>query len=445
MRRSRATRVRRRRDRCANAVLSALVVVLSAAAGAQGTATPPNDAAAPSATGLAVPPEAEPLDDPTVPPAGALEPPVDIIDRDPSNWLGIGPEDEWLNVLRDPLRDLDESHGIAVTGAYTVLFQQSIGPGHKATAAGDFDLTVRWTPIGRDTPNTGSFYLNTEYRHDFGDLPTPSTLGGRIGTLVGTTNGFDKRGWAVKDAYYVQRLFDDRLRLGLGRVDAENLVGNHILQSVNTSFLNRDFSKNSTIAFPGSGMGAAASVRPVDWFYIAGGATNAYGSTTSVTIDLLDEWQLFEFAEIGFTPKIENVGQARFRVAYWHIDERERTGQPSDDGFSVIYDQTIGDRITLFARYGYAGGDVTGVHQSAQAGGAVSGLFGSTDDLTGLAFGWSEPLAHLPDEKVLEAFHRFQVTGRFQLTLGVQLIIDPSNAPEVSALEVFSARFRVSF
>jgi hypothetical protein len=434
------------RDLRIHAAALALALAAPAAAAAQGTVRPndPPPASGP-ATAPAAPPEAEPLDDPTVAPAGALELPVDVIDRDPSNWLGIAPENEWLNAVRDPLRELDETHGIAITGAYTVLFQQSIGPGHKATAAGDFDLTVRWTPIGRDTPNTGSFYLNTEYRHDFGDLPTPSTLGGRIGTLVGTTNGFDKRGWAVKDAYYVQRLFDDRLRLGLGRVDAENLVGNHILQSVNTSFLNRDFSKNSTIAFPGSGMGAAASVRPVDWFYIAGGATNAYGSTTSVTIDVLDEWQLFEFAEIGFTPKIENVGQARFRVAYWHIDERERTGQPSDDGFSVIYDQTIGDRITLFARYGYAGGDVTGVHQSAQAGGAVSGLFGSTDDLTGLAFGWSEPLAHLRDEKVLEAFHRFQVTGRFQLTLGVQLIIDPSNAPEVSALEVFSARFRVSF
>jgi porin len=437
------------RDRWMHAVALALALALPAAASAQGT-QPPSDPgqASPAPTPgspAAAAPAAQPLDDPTVPLAGELEPPLDVIDRDPSNWLGIAPEDEWLNFLRDPLRELDERRGIAFTGAYTVLFQQSVGPGHKATAAGDFDLSLRWTPIGRGTKDTGSFYFNAEYRHDFGDLPTPSTLGGRIGTLLGTTNGFDKRGWAVKDAYYVQRLFEDRLRLGLGRVDAENLVGNHLLQSVNTSFLNRAFSKNSTIAFPGSGMGAAASVRPVDWFYLAGGATNAYGSTTSVTADLLDEWQLFEFAEIGFTPTIEDVGQARFRVAYWRIDERERTGQPSDDGFSVIYDQTIGERITLFARYGYAGGDATGLHQSAQAGGAVSGLFGSPDDLTGLAFGWSEPLASLPDEKVLELFHRFQISGRFQLTLGVQLILDPSNAPEVSALEVFSARFRVSF
>jgi porin len=391
------------------------------------------------------PREAEPLDDPTVPVAGALEPPVDIIDRDPSNWLGIPPENEWLNFLRDPLRELDAEHGLAITGAYTVLFQQSIGPGAQAAVSGDFDLTVRWTPIGRGTKNTGSFYLNTEYRHDFGDLPPPSALGSQIGTLLATANGFSDRGWAVKDAYWVQRLFDDRLRVGLGRVDPENLVGNHLLQSTNTAFLNRAFSTNPTISFPGAGAGAAVSVRPVDWFYVSGGATNGYGSTTSVTIDLLDEWSLFEFAEIGFTPKLgDELGAPRFRVAYWHLDTRDRTDQPSDEGFSLIYDHTLGP-VTLFVRYGYSNGALTRVRQSAQAGGAVAGLFGSAADLTGLAFGWSEPRADLPDEKVLEAFHRLQLTGRIQVTFGAQVIFDPSNAPDVGALGVLSARFRLSF
>jgi hypothetical protein len=424
------------RDRWTYAVALTLALALSTASSAQGT-TPPASRTAPS--------EAVPLDDPTVPPAGTLEPPLDVIDRNPSNWLGIAPENEWLNFVRDPLRGLDERHGVAITGAYTVLFQQSIGPGAQAAASGDFDLTLRWTPIGRGTKDTGSFYVAAEYRHDFGHLPPPSALGPQIGTLLATTNGFSDRGLAVKDAYYVQRLFEDRLRLGLGRVDAENLVGNHLLQSVNTSFLNVAFSKNPTIAFPGSGLGAAGSVRPVDWFYLSGGATNAYGSTTSVTLDLVDEWRFFSFVEAGFTPMIENVGQARFRVAFWHMDARDRTGQPSDEGFSIIYDQTIGERITIFARYGYANGSLAPAKQSAQAGGAVSGLFGSEDDLTGLAFAWSEPEDDLRDEKVLELFHRLQLSGRIQVTLGAELIFDPSDAPDVSALGVVSARFRLSF
>lgn len=388
----------------------------------------------------------EPLDDPNVAFGGDLEPDLDIIDRDPSNWFGIPPDKEWLNFVRDPLQKLDERYGLLITAAYTTLFQQSIGPNAKMTAAGDLDVTVRWTAIGRGTPNTGSFYFATEYRHEIGESHTPSSLGGEIGTLLGTTNGFDDRGGAVKDAYFAQRLFNDRLRIGLGRVDAENLVGNHRLQSANTSFLNRAFSKNPTIAFPGSGAGAAVSMRPVEWFYVSGGATNAYGETTDTTIDRLDAWRLFEFGEIGFTPTIDGVGEARFRFAYWHMDDRKRLVQPSDDGFSLIWDQAVGDRITLFARYGHADGDLTGVRQSAQAGAAVTGLVGSSDDLTGLAFAWSQPKeADLRDEKVLEAFHRLQLTGRMQFTLGLQLILDPSDRPELDALGVFSARFRVSF
>jgi hypothetical protein len=271
----------------------------------------PNAAAqgAPPATREADP-AALPLGDPTLPVSGGLEPEIDVIDRDPSNWLDIPPEREWLNAVRDPLKQLDERHGLAITGAYTVLYQHSIGPDAQGAAAGDFDLTLRWTPIGRDTPDTGSLYVATEWRHQLGSR-VPSALGSEIGTLLATTNGFNDRGLVVKDAYYVQRLFEDHLRVGFGRVDAENLFANHQLQSANTSFLNKAFSTNPTVSFPGVGAGAALSVRPVDWFYVAGGANNAYGNTEEVTIDLVDEWRLFKYGEIGFTPSVEGVGDGR--------------------------------------------------------------------------------------------------------------------------------------
>jgi hypothetical protein len=283
----------------------------------------------------------------------------------------------------------------------------------------------------------------TEWRHQFGSR-VPSALGSEIGTLLATTNGFSDRGLVVKDAYYVQRLFEDHLRVGFGRVDTENLFAGHQLQSANTSFLNKAFSTNPTVSFPGIGAGAALSVRPLDWFYVAGGANNAYGNTEEVTVDELDEWRLFKYGELGLTPSVEGVGDGRYRVAVWHMDSRGETGQPADEGFSVIVDQTFGERITTFARYGYASGDLTGVKQSIQAGGAVLGLFGSSADLTGLAFAWSEPEADLDDEEVLEVFHRLQLTGRLQLTLGAQMIFDPSNT-DVDALGVLSARFRLSF
>lgn len=387
----------------------------------------------------------EPLDDMDVPPPGAIEPPLDLIERDPSNWLGIPPERELLNFIRDPLKQLDAKYGVLFTGAYTMLFQQSIGPNARSAAAGDFDLTGRWTFLGRGTKDIGSLYVAGEYRHEIGRL-TPAQLGPEIGTLLGTSNGFNDRGWAVKDAYYAQRLFDDHLRFGVGRVDPENLVGATDLQSANTSFLNKAFSTNPTIAFPGAGFGAAATLRPIDSFYLSGGLTNAYGNTTQITIDELDQRRFFKFAEVGFTPSIEGFGDGKYRVAFWHLDSRSLTDQPGDGGFTIIADQKLGTEVSVFARYGYSDGELASAKQSIQAGGGFNGLFGSSSDLTGVAFGWSEPEAGgLRDEKVIEIFHRAQLTGRIQFTVGMQLIIDPSRAPDTDALGVLSARLRLTF
>lgn len=423
-----------------------LMALCAAVLAVQSPATSPDSPEeAPAVTTETADGSTELLDDIGEPPPGAIEPPLEVIERDPSNWFGIPPEKEWLNIIRDPLKKLNEEHGLLFAGAYTILFQQSIGPDAHSAASGDFDLTGRWTIFGRGTPDIGSIYVAGEYRHKIGNIP-PSALGSEIGTLLGTTDGFSDRGWSVKDLYYAQRLFNDRFRFGLGRVDSENLVGAHELQSANTSFMNKAFSVNPTMAFPGSGMGGAASVRPIEWMYVAAGGANAYGNTTTSEIDsFFDEFRLFKWVEAGVTPKIEGLGKGKYRVAVWHMDSRSDEDQPSDEGFTIIFDQEVGEQLSLFLRYGYAEADLTGVQQSVQGGAGVEGLIGSSSDLTGVALAWSEPETDgLPDEKTLEVFHRLQLTGRTQLTFGAQLIVDPSNSDE-DALGVFSARFRLTF
>ena len=387
----------------------------------------------------------EPVDDISIPAPGDLGLNVDAVQRDPSNWFGIPPDKEWLNFVRDPLKKLDKEYGLSITGAYTVLFQQSAGPNAHGAGAGDFDLVGRWTPIGRGTKDTGSFYVATEYRHNIGNL-TPAELGPEIGTLLGTANGFNDRGWAVKDAYYVQRLFEDKFRIGLGRIDPENIFANLKLQSSNTSFLNKAFSTNPAVAFPGIGGGAAAMIKPVDWLYVGGGATNAYGNTTTFEDDLLfEEGRFFKFGEVGFVPKIEGWGEGRYRIAPWHFDSRSLTNKPADEGISLLADQEIGKDVSVFARYGYSDATLTNVRHLIEGGVGWQGLFGSTADLTGLAAAYAEPRGGGQAEKVVEVFHRAQLTGRIQLTLGAQVILDPSNAPTTDVLGVFSLRVRLSF
>lgn len=330
--------------------------------------------------------------------------------------------------------------------ANTYLLQQaSGGPGERTAAAGDLDVLAKWTAIGAGTPDTGILAFAAETRYQIGHL-TPSELGSEIGTLIPTTNGFGERHFTIKELYWDQRLFDDHFRFALGRVDPENLFGGHRLQNANTFFLNKAFSGNPAVAYPGAGCFAAAQVKPVKWLYFTAGLTDANGVVTESNIEgFFEDDEFLTFGEAGVTPTIDGLGAGRYRLAFWHIDEREDARVPSDQGITLSFDQDIGEDVTAFLRYGHSDGEAIRVADSVQGGVGIKGVFGK-DHMLGLAAAWSQPAdSDLRDEKVVEVFQRFQLTETMQFTVGAEAIFDPSNAPDDDVLGVFSARFRLSF
>lgn len=369
--------------------------------------------------------------------------------RDPSPPTGIPQE---LDAIRPGVaikRSLDEfaaRTNLRLGLAHTLLFQQaSGGTGDRTAAGGDLDLLARWTLIGAGTKDTGILSFAGEYRYQIGDQP-PAELGAEIGTLNPTTNGFGERSPTVKEFYWDQRVLEDRLRFVVGRVDPENLFGGHRLQSANLYFLNKVFSSNTTIAFPGSGMAAGVQVKPAPWLYIDGGIADANGVTTQSNFEgFFEDGEFLYFTESALTPTIEGVGAGRYRVALWHISEREDAGVDADGGVTVSVDQDFGERWTAFVRYGHADGDATGITDSAQGGFGFKNLL-HAGDMVGLALAWSKPKDDDErEEKVAEVFIRFQVTEVAQLTFGSELILDPGNAPGDDVLGVFSVRLRLSF
>lgn len=346
-------------------------------------------------------------------------------------------------------REFDELAGrtnLRIGLAHTLLFQQaSGGPGERWAGGGDLDLLAKWTPVGAGTKDTGVVAFAGEYRYQIGDQ-APSALGGEIGTLLPTTNGFGERPMTVKELYWDQRLFEDRFRYAVGRVDPENLFGGHRLQSANTYFLNKAFSSNPTVAYPGPGLVAAAQVKPAPWLYVDGGIVDANGSATVGNFEgFFEDGEFLFFGEAGVTPDIAGLGTGRYRLAIWSIDAREAADKPSDGGITLSFDQDIGESLIAFARYGHADGDVTGVTDSVQGGVGIEGVLGE-EHMLGLAGAWSEPADDdSRAEKVMEMFQRFQLTETTQLTLGAEAIFEPSNAPDDDVLGVFSVRLRVSF
>jgi porin len=401
-------------------------------------------------------------DDPPVPPpesssaadAPAAQPEVEIAptDQPPLDPLPPTTVEDELEEIRPGVAIKREFDRIAAETnlrfgiANTWLFQQaSGGPGLRSAAGGDLDLLARWTAIGAGTKDTGVFVFAAEYRYQIGDQ-APSALGGQIGTLLPTTNGFGERPMVVKEAYWDQRFAGDRFRLGLGRIDPENLFGGHRLQSANMFFMNKAFSSNPTVAYPGPGVAAAAQIKPVQWAHISGGITDANGKATVGNLEgFFDAGEFLTFAECALTPEFEGVGAGRYRLALWHIDERDDAGVPSDQGITISLDQDLGESLVVFLRYGHAEGDATGVTNSVQGGAGIKGIV-QKDDMFGLAAAWSEPSGDgRRDEKVVEVFQRFQITETTQFTVGVETIFDPSNAPGDDVIGVFSARLRIVF
>lgn len=78
--------------------------------------------------------------------------------------------------------------------------------------------------MGRGSKDTGRAVLTTEYRFKLGSQP-PSAIGREIEALIAPTNAFNERGWVMRDAYRIQRLFDARVRILMGRADPSDYVG----------------------------------------------------------------------------------------------------------------------------------------------------------------------------------------------------------------------------
>ncbi len=352
-----------------------------------------------------------------------------------------------LRYLADPLEELYHKTGLRLGVAHTMLFLQPLGgQSSRYGAAGDLDLLSSWTLLGRGTQNTGRLVFTGEYRYQIGDQPS-SAVGGQAGTLVAPTNAFNARGWVIRDAYWIQRLFDAKIRVLIGRADISDYVGAHWLQNVNNSFVNRNFSANAAIPFPGHGPMLGISIRPTDQFYVTAGASNAYSITTESEIDsLFNEWDLFSMAEIGYTPTFEALGEGRYAFGIWHMDARSREQLPSDYGMTFIVDQNLTPNLQMFARYSYSDGRLTNIKHNTQLGFGYSGLFGRTNDLSGAALGLSIPQRDSTrNETVMEVFHRFQVASNSQFSVGFQLIANPGNAIENEAAGMFYMRLRTSF
>ena len=275
----------------------------------------------------------------------------------------------------------------------------------------------------------------------------------------------------VSEIWYEQKLFDDKVRIKLGKIDA-----NTEFAYAENSF---DFSNGGlNYAFPNSqynfmptapdpAFGGVVFVYPTDNFYAGGGIfdgalVEGYSSDYGPSTLFGAPADLYFATEIGF---LFGVNENPWRIAVGAVyhtgtfTEFDGGTHDGNTGFYAVFDAKLwkenpGDKedeqgLGAFLGYNTANSDRTEVDQHFTSGLAWTGAIpGRDSDVTGIGASYSHFAggAGFEDtgELAVEAFYKVAITEFLSVKADLQYIKDPGGAGLDDALAGF-VRVQVAF
>jgi len=350
-------------------------------------------------------------------------PETDTLTRD---WLGFGRR------LRD--------WGVTSTLDFWVIYQGSVTGGLRAKDeanglywfANHFDLERL---VG--LPGAAAFVLV-----EGGWNRGINSSVGAVMNVNGTAVGDEPIG--VTRLWYDQSLFDARLRVRVGKLDMtlDNfefhgrsvaidamLYGN----SPRTQFLDSGLVNNASVPFPAAALGAIALVEPVERWYVAATFVDRQSDAFDWSYsDAFDDWMVA--VETGVVlPLLAPHLTGSYYVGYWHSTF---PGAPDGRGVYLGVAQELyrepgeGEQgLGLFARYGWADRNPSGIRHYWSVGGQYRGLVPRRgDDVVALA--WAQAFTQGPTfraafEGALELYYRARLTRWLHISPHVQFIPNP--------------------
>jgi len=171
------------------------------------------------------------------------------------------------------------------------------------------------------------------------------------------------------------------------------------------------------------------------------------GDRTGTDFDL-DEDRLLAAVEFGVTPGFGEPGAGLYHLTAWHRDAVEDRRLPSAYGVALTLEKEFGERgnVVPFLRYSWSSDAATPAQQLLAVGLGLEEVFGKNLDVIGLGLAWGRPHDRSrPDQYVAGVYYRFHLTEHTHLTPDLQLIVNPSDAPDRRAVWLFGLRLRTLF
>lgn len=363
-------------------------------------------------------------------------------------------------------RPIIEDHGLSVNSSLLYSPFMKSGGGLNGESSGKgyslFNLSVTLDTEKAGLWKGGTFFTLYQRKAGYG-ISGPNGNGGAMGDWMGM-DGWDWRQInQISECWYQQKLFKDKVRLKLGKQDANMDFG--FLNS-GWDFMNTAFSVNPTIpmpTYPDQSFGFVAEINPKEWLSIRNGTYSKFNVP-------------FNISEIEFKPMIKKL-PGRYSIGAWEMSDS--TGMSVAESYdynssSTIYnsfnrnfgayaqfeqmvykenkdDENDMQGLIAFGQCGISPSNRNDMSRYVGGGLEYIGPIPKRDkDKAGIAVASGNFAPRLGDitsqigsETAVEAFYRFQVTPWFYLQPDVQFISRPSGTYDSSM--AFGLRSVITF
>lgn len=267
-----------------------------------------------------------------------------------------------------------------------------------------------------------------------------------------------------------------RVSLMVGFLDYQTIVDrNAFANSEDKQFMHQSLDNNPLVPL-NIGLGAALTVKPVEWYTLIVGAGDAHSKLykPGFSTAFHDDSRFFAYVENAFSTRLASPrgplpGNARLGAIYdprskavfvrprdrAEIDEHDTGLYVSCD--QLVYRESAGDEqgLGVFGRYGYRNPERNRMSTFWSAGLSYTGLVPGRDkDVLGLGFSLQRSshvyrrrvLDTLDNETVYELYYAINLTDWFVVTPDIQYVDNPGAAEgDPSHAIVAGVRVRISF
>jgi porin len=324
----------------------------------------------------------------------------------------------------------------------------------------------------------GSFYIKAKgtYGGEASDFDDE-----KIGGLFATNDDASaERPIYVATWHYRQRLLNDRIEFRVGQLDSSaTFDASEYAGSEDEQFMNTVLGSTANVPHK-VGLGAYVNVWPADWLYVRAAAIDHQHRTGRTGFDTAfhDEAWYRVFFETGILPQfIPGSGMlpGSYRAGLWYVPGARpvffddlggrlaaRT-RGDDVGFYIGLDQLVWKEnadpkdeqgLGVFAKYGYAHGDINLLEHVWSTGFQYQGLIPARDnDVLGFGVGQgivsrdfrNELNGRADRETVYELYYAIEIFPWLVFTPDMQLVTNPGGTKDGRDAWVAGFRFRVNF